>query len=416
MSVARSSIFLIILAFSTNLVANSNDSVKGEVSVVLSSNTKTKDAFFPILRKFTEETGVKVKILGLTKNNQTVHSNQGWLTFSSKGQPDVIYTHGGMRLADRVKAGEVHVLSELWKRENLAEQFHKSLISHVSYQNEVYALPYSFNSWGFFYHQSLVNRFGPVPAEWPEFINYCLIIKDSGLPVFPATIKQPYVLSGWLEYFILRTYGLDVFNQYMRGELSFLDPKMIHVFQIWQDMLNKGLFAHDQFDERWEAYLPLFLRKKIAFVFLANNMQNRINNPNVLSSLRYTAFPMLRNIPKYETAPTEVLYIRKQSPHIEEAEKLLTYLARSDVQSALAESLKAFPANKYSEGAKHKLARTGQQVVKRAEGFTPFFDRGADGEFQNKVLPLLVEFMKTADVGKVTKKLEDVRLKVYPSK
>jgi len=210
-------------------------------------------------------------------------------------------------------------------------------------------------------------------------------------------------------------HGLDLFNQIMTGELTYFDERIQSVFIELKGMIDKGLFTTNYYDLNWEQYLPYFLRNKIGFLFLGTPIISRVFSDDIKKKIEFMPFPEIANIERYETSPTDVFFIAKNSENKQNAEKLIAYLARAQVQSHLAKYLYASPANKNSVGRLDELTEVANEVMSSASGWSPFFDRGSAPQFESEAVKVFAQFFKTADISTMTKELEYLRLLFYPA-
>lgn len=252
----------------------------------------TKEAFFPVIYEFEQQTGIKVEIVKYTEDYEFEKYMTRWLVDGSNS-PDLLYGQASVRFQTIVKAGYVHTINHLWEKNNWHQKFPKTLMNWISYQGKIYGVPYLRAAWGLFYKKSLLKEFGPVPKQWPEFIAYCQRLLDAGIPPFNASLKQAWIASAWFEYFILRTYGIEFFNSITKGEVSFHDARIQQTFKQWAKLIDKGFYNTDYAKIRWEETLPLFYRNKFAFFFMSERLANNLVNNKLYDDIEFIAFPSM---------------------------------------------------------------------------------------------------------------------------
>ncbi len=379
------------------------------ISIALFVLPSVRPAFLPIFRSFELETGIKVIPKRYTTDINYEHYMRQ-LLIEGIELPDILYGHNGRRLKNMVEQGVIHSIEHLWEKNQWDKEFREEFVSGLTVNNQRYAIPYSFYTWGFFYKKSVTARFGPIPSHWPDFIDYCQKLKNAGITPFPASIKQPYIASAWFEYFILRIHGLDLFNQVLAGKIPFTDARLQQVFEQWKILIDRGFFSTEYHNLRWEEYLPFFLRENLAFVFMGTTLASRIFNDRLKDDVEFIPFPKISNIAKYETAPTDVFFIPKSSNNKAAAEKFISYIARADVQSILANILNTSPANSNSNIGSNKFSQLGHQSLEKAQGISLFFDRGTMAAFEKKAVVSLAQFISHGDINQITQELEQTRI------
>ncbi|MGJ8691123.1 MAG: ABC transporter substrate-binding protein [Thalassotalea sp.] len=383
------------------------------ITVQLNKDPAVREIFLPLFKAFESETGIKVIPL------RYIHDEEfkQYVTKSHDGSlplPDVLNGLNSERLLSIVRQGMVHPVTHLWAEHNWADVFPSTIRSWLTYKNNIYALPYTQYSWGIFFNKSLVKKFGPVPQHWPQFIHYCETIKKSGMEVFPASYKQPWIASAWFEYITLRTYGFSFFQEVMAGNVSYHDPRIQAVLLIWKSMIDKGLFSTKYKSYLWEGYLPQFLRNNFAFIFMGTSLARRIYDPVMLQNTEFMAFPKIADIPFDETSPVSLFFISSKSHKIKSAEQFLTFFARPTVQTQIAAHLYSMPMVKNAEVPNNNIIQSGAAILAKAHHLSPFFDRDIKDDFAHQVLPALAEFLFSGNIEALTRTLENNRLKFYP--
>ena len=212
-------ILLLTVLFSvsfSSLTAQLENTYQAQEQVTISLNVipTVRNAFYPIFTQFEQETGTLV--VPKFVNDFTFSQSMERWSEKETTPPDILFGHNGERLKALVDQGVVHSIEHLWVDNNWENQFRPELISGLLVKGKRYAVPFSVYTWGFFYKKSTIEKFGPVPEKWSEFIAYCHQLKSAGIAPFIATEEQPYIAAAWFEYLILRMYGLDLFNQVIK--------------------------------------------------------------------------------------------------------------------------------------------------------------------------------------------------------
>ncbi len=382
------------------------------IKIVLNVLPSVRYAFLPIFKDFEKETGIKVIPQKFVEDFNFAENMHQWLV-KGINTPDVLYGHNDMRLQKMAQLGAVHPISHLWQENGWHSKFRKELIKGSTYEGEQYALPYGMYTWGLFYKKSITHKLGPVPDSWQEFKAYCQKLKNMGISPFPASKEQPYIAAAWFEYLVLRIHGLAYFNKIMQGEIPFTHSKIQQVFVEWQELVKRGFYDTSYYNMRWEQYLPYFLRDQIGFVLMGTPLGSRIFNDDMQQQVEFMPFPKINDIPKYETAPSNVFFIAANSQKVVYGEQFLEYISQTRIQNILSAFLHTSPALINAKTGNDKYALQGATSINNAKGLSPFFDRGADPEFERHAVVSFAKFLKTGDIDQLTLELESVRLSVY---
>ncbi len=385
---------------------------ENSITMALHISPTTKEAFFPIIYQFEQQTGIKVEIIKYTEDFEFEKYMTRWLT-EGIDSPDVLYGQASMRFKTIVKAGYVHPITHLWKKNNWQKDFPKVLSEWISHQNEMYGLPYLRAPWGIYYQKSLLKDFGPVPQYWPEFISYCQKLIDAGIAPFSSTLKQPWLATAWFEYLVLRNYEMGFFYQIAKGEISYHDTRIQNIFNQWQALIKQGFFTSDYAKVRWEESLPFFYRKKFAFILMSQRLSSNLLSSSLIDDIEFMSFPKTKNKPVYESVPSLLFFISKHSKKKQLAEQFIEFVAQAKIQSQIAKTFHLIPANINSELGEDKYAQAGFTIIANAEQVSPFFDRATLPAFEKVAVKAFAQFLQDGDVEQLTNTLEEHRVEVF---
>ncbi|GAA6186221.1 ABC transporter substrate-binding protein [Aliiglaciecola sp. NS0011-25] len=402
-------ICLVAIGSPTSIAQQNNNT---ELTMALDATPVTRATFNSIINSFERKTGKKVKVI-------KYNTNTDFNTFmaeleNTKDTPDLIYDHGSLRFKSRIEKHLVEDVSKLWLDNGLTELFTPEIAKRVKVGEAYYGIPYSIHTWGFFYKQELIDKVGPIPEDWDAFVSYCLKLKELGYSVFTTSDKQPYVAAAWFEYIILRMYGLELFEQILNGEVSFQDERIQNAFIKWKQLIDLDLYDSELSALRWEQQQIYFLRNKIALFFIMTPSIKRIIDQKVRQNIHFAAFPKINAaLPRYESVPSNILFISSRSKNKALAKEFLLYLAQADTQSLISEYSGASPANIHSKVGSEPVTQKSHQIISSAAGFSPFFDRGAHPDFEKVAVTLFSDFIHDPDVKKLTSGLESARPNYY---
>jgi len=156
---------------------------------------------------------------------------------------------------------------------------------------------------------------------------------------------------------------------------------------------------------RWEQYLPYFLRDEIGFVLMGTQLGSRIFDQDIKQEVEFMPFPKIKDIPKYETAPSNVFFIAANSKKISFSEQFIEYMSQIKIQNVLSTFLHTSPARLGAKTGSDKYALQGFDSINNAQGLSPFFDRGAEPDFERQAVVSFAKFLKTGDIEQLTQEL-----------
>jgi ABC-type glycerol-3-phosphate transport system substrate-binding protein len=375
------------------------------VTIQLNAAINAREAFIPIFEKFEAETNIKVvpKRYIYDKNFKNNTTNL----------PDISYVHDSERLKKLVLLNKIEPITDIFIKEKLVGHFSPKIVDWLSYKDDVYAIPYSQTTWGFFYKKEITKKFGVIPKTWPEFLNYCLRIKKSGLSLFPISKKQTWQSAGWFQYFVIRMYDEDFYQQLTKGEVSYHSPKIQKLLILWQDAIKKGLYSYDFYEYSWKEYVPLLMRNYFSFIFISNNFGDKVYKNKAFDNIEFMPFPKINNVPIQETSPISALFISKESKNKIAAKKFLSFIAKPENQFYIANKIFVVSPNKKSSEPAHKITKMAYDVLKNADNLSPFFDRAVPESFDKPSAQALTDFVFDGDIEKLTETLEALRLAHY---
>lgn len=383
------------------------------ITIKLNNAPAVRNVFLPLFKQFEQETGIKVIPLHYIHDAEFKEFIKR--SFNGKAPlPDVLNGLASEPIYSIIRQDLVHPITHLWKQHNWQANVPKKITDWVTYNNEIYALPYTKYPWGLFYKKSFLQRFGVPPNQWDNFLEYCDNIKKAGIDLFPSTEKQPWIAAAWFEYLILRMHGIELFNNITQGTVSFHDKSIQGVLFEWKKLIDKGYFNSTYKNYTWEEQLPHFLRNKFAFMFMGSRLARRIYDPAVLADIQFIPFPKINNIPRYESSPASLFFISKQSMNKADAEKLLVFIAKPEVQSVIAKKLFSVPVHSNTQIPDNPMSLNSYNILASAKDVSPFYDRAINEGFSKVSLGAFEMFIRSGNIQALTETLEDARLRYFP--
>ena len=112
-----------------------------------------------------------------TENNQKVR-----IALENEAGPDVLGgVDVGANLQALVSSGQVRDLTEYYRASGLIERIPPNLLSQVTVEGRIYAIPQNMESVGIFYNKDVFAELElDVPTDWAEYIDVLEAVKDAG--------------------------------------------------------------------------------------------------------------------------------------------------------------------------------------------------------------------------------------------
>lgn len=380
-----------------------------EMTLGLLMTPHQRSAYAEVLDRFSAESGIEVNMLAYTDQTYK-HYLEQWL----QGQgdcPDVLYWQASQRLFSLAQRGELVAVTDLWEELELDRPF-AHIKDLVTYQREVYGLPYSYYHWGLYYKKSLLEKYGDAPQNWEEFLAVCAAMKADGIAPLGLGNRNHWPVAAWFDYLNLRINGLAFHRKLLRGEVSFYDTHVRKVLVAWKTLIDQGFYNKNSRMLTWDEVLPYLYRDKLGFTLIGNFVSNKIPQ-NLRSQIGFMPFPRIADIPRYEEAPLEIFMIPKRGKKIQEARRFLSFIARSDVQTRLNQALGYQSPHLEGRAGQDYFLQQGEKLLKSAYGVSQFFDRDTLPEFEKRVLPMFSSFVRSGDIETLIEQLEQARLDVW---
>ncbi|MBE1298873.1 MAG: extracellular solute-binding protein [Alteromonadaceae bacterium] len=394
---------MLLLTLVTSDFVAADDTVTIKMALLATSGEQ-RQAWLKVTSEFSE-LFPNVKFKTLLLENEPYHNYmQDW----HNQEVDILYGFAGQRLRDAIDTGNVANLTDIWQ-DSWSSQFAK-LKQVVSQNAQVYALPISYYHWGFFYNRLLFEELNiAAPRTFSQLNKISKRLKANGVYPFIFPGSDGWMASSWFSYLNIRVNGKEFHLRVLRGEVSFGDEKIRRILSEWQTLIDADWFHPQayQFDIRQS--LPLLFRKDAAMI-LGGNFISKHARKEFRSKIGFFTFPEIKKEFKHiEEAPTDVLFIHKNSSVVSESKAFLKFLSQPEIIFAFNETVGYISPNKNSPQSEDYFVKQGVSLLQGATGTTQFLDRDSNKSFSEPLMRKLSEFMTTGDVDKTIEGLERVR-------
>jgi multiple sugar transport system substrate-binding protein len=342
-------------------------------------------------------------------SEQYKNNIEQWL--QSESYSDVMFWFAGERLNWYADKGWVKPIDEAWQQYNWYQRITKSAQTTVMRGGNLYGLPIHYYHWGIYYKPRVFAKYGlKPPTTWEEFIVVCETLKSNGMIPITLGSKEVWPVAGWFDYLNLRLNGLPFHQSLLNGELSYTDPRVVSVFDHWSSLINKGFFIGDHQDMTWRQSLP-YLYRDLAGMLLMGNFWTSQIPVHLRDDFSVFRFPKIDlDMPWYEEAPTDVLFIPENVVNYKEAKLFLNFMSQANVQQSLNDAAGMLaPQNNLSHSKDHFI-EAGEGILQSALGASQYYDRDSPKPIATEGMQQMQRFMLSPDtLPSVLKRLDELR-------
>lgn len=352
----------------------------------------------------------KIRYLHVNDAKFKQNSNS-WLT--TPNDVDVLHWPWRSSMEKAAKAGLIESVTSLWQRPDVVNNYNESMKNMVTVDNGQYAIPYSSTFWGFYYRASLFQKLNLAPPEdWNAFLQVCRRLKENNITPIALSSKNPWPLAAWFDYFNLRINGLEFHLELLRGNTSFLSPKVRTIFEYWKRLIDEGCFIEDTQHYTFPESVSLLYRHHAGLILSGSFIWSRIA-PKVRDDFRFFPFPRLDpSIPTAEEVPTDMLLIPKNSDNKEGAKAFLSFFMEAENQQIFNQAIQFIPVHSQAQVQYSLTLNKGRDLINSAHGTSQYLDRDASAEFAQEVYKALTEFINNGEIETTLALLEASRIKL----
>ncbi|WP_286272598.1 ABC transporter substrate-binding protein [Thalassotalea hakodatensis] len=320
---------------------------------------------------------------------------------------DVLNWYSGNRLKQLINEHYITSIDEFWYQNNLQALFSDATIEQVSYQERIFAVPFSMYVWDIYYKKSVFEKFGlTAPTTWQEFLHIANTLKHHGISPIGLGSEPPWQVAAWFDYLMLRINGAHLYKKLISGELSFTSQEVVAVFTHWKNLIEQDFFInnHRQFDG--EEIMPLLYREEIGMnlsgSFSLSGMPNYVQK-----SVGLFPFPQVgKNKDHSILAPMSALMLTAQGRAKPESKTLLAFFSQYKTQRMINDAMATMSPILYQDDVHSKLINE----IHSAEHIFQFLDREMPFEMAEFSKRTMADFLKHQNIKKVTESLEAFRL------
>ncbi len=318
--------------------------------------------------------------------------------FLASDPPDIALWFAGERMKFFVDQGLLEDVSDVWDENNLHQKMASSRMPSTV-DGRQWGVPWGYYQWGIYYRTDIFDQYGlSVPETWEEFLEVGDTLVENGIT--PVTIGTRYLwtTAGWFDYLNLRINGYDYHMDLMAGNATYQDPELDAVFEVWEDLIDRGFFLENHATYSWqEAQAPL-INGTAAMYLIGNFIIPDLESAGVIDNIGFFQFPVIDpSVGIYEDAPTETYHIPAGARNKEDARKFLAFVSRPDVLGEFAAAVGNISPHSDSPPPQDPFIRKGFEMLNAADGLAQFYDRDTSEEMAGYGMEGFQEFMVNPD-------------------
>ena len=204
----------------------------------------TEVVLHDIIDDFNKEHEGKIKVVPEYLPSEQTKTKLPTL-MAANNAPDLFMSWSAGYLEPYVKAGKVYSLQEAldsdpeWKN-----QFLESVMEHVTYDGEIYAIPTVLSTQVAYYNKEIYDKFNlPIPKTHEEFIEGLKTIRDSGEDIIPMAFgnSTAWPSASHSEILANRIGGNEPFDKVLDGSGKWTDESFVKAASLLQEMADEKL-------------------------------------------------------------------------------------------------------------------------------------------------------------------------------
>ena len=314
--------------------------------------------------------------------------------------PDVISAPMAGLFLDYVEQGLIADITDLWEANGWYDKFPQSVIAMATVDGRQYFVPTMLQFHPIWYNTDVfvAHDINP-PQTWNELLTICDKLSNAGqTPITISVSGWNAPTARWFTYLNLRVNGPDFHASLMRGEVSWLDERVIKVFDYWQEMFDHNCFSENVAQTNYAAAAQGVADGEAAMYLLGEWLSESYPN-GIPDNLDHFPVPIIDSmIPNGEIAHQYGAFLPTTAEHPEEAREFLTWLGSVEVHNSFGESLHRISTHAdLSPALFDEKYQRGADMTANAGYLTALFELSTHANVASSGLTAFTTFIKTPD-------------------
>ena len=339
---------------------------------------------------------------------------------SGDSPPDVFLWYPGPKTEQLIEQGVVASLTQMWDDYGLDYFIPEGLREAVSYDGEIYNLPWGYHPTIVYYNTKIFNDLGlEPPTTIAEFEAICDAVKAAGYYPLSSGWSGLWRSSYVIEALIPSLAGMGFYNDLMKQTISWGDPTLREVYDIWERWIRKDYWVPDPRSRKWADGLTIFMNNEAAMYFLGTYGVPLLEEAGWKLGEDYGAFFFPQENPDYPisfTGPFDVWAMASAAPHPVEAHRLLAFLATTGPQTMRAIYHGGMACNRFVT-AYNAIGMSIQDAMNSGAAFAQVIGNAMPAEQVQLINKAAVpDFYDTLDIEAFIEACEEARALYWESK
>ena len=187
--------------------------------------------------------GINVSLKPTTYADTTIYQNTLNQAAKTGKGPDLLTWWSGYRMVDGAKGGIFADITDVWTSAIKAGDVSADLQKQFQVDGKTFGIPNGVSFWPMFYNKKVFAEYGlKAPTTWAEFINICDTLKKNGITPITASVDGAWPAFIWFEQLLI-SQDPKLYLDLTSNKIKYTNPKVVAVFDIWKDMIDKGYFT-----------------------------------------------------------------------------------------------------------------------------------------------------------------------------
>jgi len=255
-------------------------------------------------------------------------------------------TYRAKQLYDQGLLAETTAIWDKYK-----DEYAQGIRDGFSFDGKVYGISTGLEYWPVYYNKDVFAELGlSIPETWDEFIEICEVLKANDISPLMQGIQDRWPTFIMFEEMIIGE-DPDLYVDLCEGRVKFSDPRVVHAFNVWKDMIEKGYFTDPSINLFSDAP-RLFNEGKIAMGVFGTWYYTSVLVANSVPEEKIGLFILPSHNPdagKNIILELSPLFVAKNTPSMDRVMKIADWYMSAEGSGFWAKQVTAYPANKNAD-------------------------------------------------------------------